>query len=97
LKPRFAAAARWGALQPLSIRFELLFDVFADGLIMLPFLHIGRLFIPLVLLDVGQNARLLAGLGEPTKSFLEGFTGSYDYACHGMLNSPLFRAFDHCR
>jgi hypothetical protein len=64
-----------------------------DGLVALPFFHIGRLLKPLVLFNVGQYARLLAGLCKPPQSFFEGFTGSNDYTCHGMLNSPLFRVF----
>ena len=55
----------------------------ADCLIMLPLFHIGRLLIPLVLLHVGKDSRLLAGFGKPPQSFFEGFAGSNDYACHG--------------
>jgi hypothetical protein len=64
-----------------------------DRLVALPLFHIRRLFEPLVLFNVGQNARLLAGLGKPPQSFFEGLTWSNDYACHGMLNSPQFRFF----
>ena len=55
----------------------------ADGLVALPLLFIRRLLKALVLFHVGQNARLLASLGKPPQSLFEGFTGSYDYACHG--------------
>ena len=67
--------------------------MFSDSLITFPFFHIRRLFEPLVLFNVGQNARLLAGLSKPPQSFFKGLTWSNDYACHGMLNSPLFRFF----
>ena len=62
----------------------------ADGSIVLPLAFIGRLFIPLVFLHVGQNTRLFAGLGEPAQGFLKGLSRSDNYTGHGMLNSPLF-------
>ena len=85
VRVNLATGRPYGAtgLRRSDICFQLLFDMLTNGLIALPFLFIGRLFEALVLLYVGQNARLLAGLGEPPQSLFEGFTGSYDNACHG--------------
>src|SRR5690606_40472462 len=56
--------------QPLDIGFQLLFDMLADCLIMLPLFHIGRSFIPLVFLSIIQRAQRFAGLVKsPTCGF----------------------------
>src|SRR5690606_10297541 len=59
----------------------------ADGRVQAALALLRGFLVALLLLHVGEDSGLLAGLGEPAQGLFEGLPGTHDDACHVVFTS----------